>query len=98
MYTLAGSFRSGTTVCVCEPRHVCTLARYFGSPMSLMSKMRMPRSRSWLTESGTPCRPQSRRPLVDSPETNSRCLYTETSLCEPGQTYARFNVGFHGLE
>ena len=43
------------TVCVCEPRHVCTLPMYFGCAMSVMSKMRMPRTRSLLTVSGTPC-------------------------------------------
>ena len=67
-----------------------------------MSKMRIPRSRSWLTESGTPWSPQSSRPVVDSPETNARLTfasrYTETSLCDPGQTYASFSVGFAGFE
>ena len=86
MYTFAVSAGEVTTVCVCEPRQVCTFARVFGCAMSVMSKMRMPRSRSWLTESSTPCVPQSVRPFNDSPETNIRRRYTDTSLCEPGQT------------
>ena len=74
MYTFALSFGSVTTVCVCEPRHVCTLATYFGLAMSVTSKIRMPRSRSLLTGSGTPCMPQSRRPVWASPDTKSRFL------------------------
>src|SRR5665213_2849464 len=46
MYTLSGSFGSTSAVCVCEPRHVCTLPTFFGFVMSVMSKMRRPRSRS----------------------------------------------------
>ena len=34
---------------MCEPRQVCTLPTFFGFVMSVMSKMRMPRSRSLLT-------------------------------------------------
>ena len=74
MYTFAVSCGSITTVWVCEPRQVCTFARYFGLAMSLTSKIRMPRNRSALTESCTPCVPQSRRPPMPSPETKSRFL------------------------
>ena len=49
------SFGSVTSVCVCEPRHVCTAAICFGLLMSLMSKMRTPRKRSGLTGASTPC-------------------------------------------
>ena len=45
-----------------------------GCAMSVMSKMRMPRRRSVLTVSCTPCVPQSRRPSVPSPDTKSRFL------------------------
>src|SRR5207244_717437 len=44
MYTFSVSLGSSTTVCVCEPRHVCTWAMYFGLGMSVTSKMRMQRS------------------------------------------------------
>ena len=71
---LSLSCGSVTTVCVCEPRQVCTLAMYFGLVMPEMSKMRMPRSRSLLTGSGTPWMPQSSRPVSPSPDTNSRFL------------------------
>ena len=47
----AVSFGSVTSVCVCEPRHVCTAAICFGLLMSLMSKMRTPRNRSALAVS-----------------------------------------------
>src|SRR5207245_822247 len=80
MYTFAVSRGSVTRVCVCEPRHVCTLATLLGCAMSLMSKMRMPRSRSLLTVSGTPCAPQSRRPLKSSPETKSRLRETDARI------------------
>src|SRR5881396_3125644 len=96
MYTLAGSFGSTTTVWVCEPRQVWTFAMYFGLVMSVMSKMRMPRSRSCETESCTPAALQSSRPLVPSPETNSKFRNTDTSLCEAGQKYAAFSVGCDG--
>ena len=66
--------------------------------MSVMSKIRIPRSRSWLTVSGTPCVPQSVRPFKASPDTNSSLRYTETSLCDPGQTKARCNRGRLGSE
>ena len=61
-----------TSVCVCEPRQVCTAATWRGLRMSLMSKMRTPRKRSLLTVSGTPCVPQSTRPRVCSTDMNSR--------------------------
>src|SRR5260370_11464985 len=96
MYTFAVSVGWVTTVWVCDPRHVCTLVRYFGCAMSVMSKMRIPRNRSLLTVSGTPCVPQSLRPLVDSPDTNIRLRYTETSLCAAGQTYAVYREGWLG--
>ena len=51
-----------------------------------------------LTVSLTPCVPQSSRPGVPSPETKSRFLYTDTSLCEAGQRYADLSVGLAGLE
>ena len=57
------SFGSTSTVCVCEPRQVCTLPTFFGCAMSLMSKMRMPRSRSLLTVSCTPSRAAVERPV-----------------------------------
>ena len=62
--------------------------------MSVMSKMRIPRSRIALTESCTPSLPQSRRPPVPSPETKSRFLYTDTSLCDAGQKKATVSDGF----
>ncbi len=65
--------------------------------MSVTSKIRIPRSRSWLTVSRTPCVPQSVRPFRASPETNSNLRYTETSLCDPGQTKALCNRGLLGL-
>src|SRR5437879_12447007 len=82
----AGSFGSVTTVWVCEPRQVCTLVTGLGCAMSEMSKMRMPRMRSLLTEAGTPWVPQSSRPLKASPDVNSRLRYTETSFCASGET------------
>ena len=51
-----------------------------------------------LTESGTPPKPQSRRPLVASPETKIRLPYTDTSLCEPRQTTCWMLLGALGLE
>ena len=73
-YTFSGSFGSISTVCVCEPRHVCTLVMLRGWPMSEMSKMRMPRMRAVLTVSFTPSPPQSMRPDCPSADTNSRFL------------------------
>ena len=71
---------------------------YFGAAMSVMSKIRMPRRRSALTVSLTPCAPQSSRPEVPSPDTKSRFLYTETSLCEAGQRKPIVSDGLAGLE
>jgi hypothetical protein len=96
-YTLALSFGSVTTVCVCDPRQVCTFATYFGFTMSVASKMRRPRMRSSLTESGTPCVPQSIRPPCASAETKRMFLYTDTSLCEAGQRYDDTSLGRDGL-
>ena len=96
MYTLSSSFGSFSTVCVCDPRQVCTLAMYRGFRMSLMSKIRMPRSRSRLTASSTPSVPQSSRPPRPSPDTNMRSPYTETSLCDAGQTRPVTSSGWRG--
>ena len=74
MYTFSLSLGSSTTVCVCDPRQVCTLPMYLGLAMSVTSKMRMPRSRTVLTESCTPSVPQSSRPEFPSPETKRRFL------------------------
>src|SRR5919199_4325426 len=98
MYTFSRSFGSSTRVFVCEPRHVWTVVMYLGFERSEMSMMRMPRARSLLTVSCTPCSPQSTRPLVASAETKSRLRYTVTSLCEPGHTYAVRSVGRLGFE
>jgi hypothetical protein len=73
-----------TSVCVCEPRHVCTAATCFGCATSLISKMRTPRKRSLLTLSVMPCVPQSTRPRVSSTDMNSSLPRTETSPCPPG--------------
>ena len=70
----AVSFGSATTVCVCDPRQVCTLVTSVGAATFVMSKMRMPRTRSLLTGSGTPPNPQSARLLTASADMNSRCL------------------------
>src|SRR5689334_24296060 len=93
---LAESFGSVTTVWVWDPRHVCTAVMGLGCAMSEMSKIRMPRMRSLLTESCIPWVPQSSRPLKSSPETNSRLRYTETSFCASGHTYAVTSVGWPG--
>ena len=63
-----------TTVCVCDPRQVCTFARYFGLSMSVMSKMRRPRMRSLLTGAVGACVPQSRRAVGASADTKSKFL------------------------
>src|SRR5256712_2258114 len=60
-----------------------------GFAMSVMSKIRIPRSRSWLTVSVTPCGPQCVRPFRASPDTNSSLRYTETSLCGPHSSTRR---------
>ena len=69
---LFGSFLAGTSVCVCEPRQVCTAATCLGFLRSVMSKMRTPRKRSVLTVAATPWVPQSTRPRVCSTDMNSR--------------------------
>src|SRR5438132_14388115 len=92
----AWSFGSVTTVWVCEPRQVCTLVMGLGCAMSEISKMRMPRIRSLLTESGTPWVPQSSRPLKSSPDVNSRLRYTETSFCASAQASGVGSVGWLG--
>src|SRR6476661_9908966 len=92
-YTLSASLGSTSSEWVCDPRQVCTLPTFFGCAMSLMSKILSPRSRSLLTVSGTPSVPQSSRPVSPSPDTNSRFLYTDTSLCDAGHTYASSRRG-----
>src|SRR5918998_4764279 len=87
-YTFSVSFGSTSTVWVCEPRQVCTLPTFLGFVMSVISKIRIPRSRSLLTVSSTPWMPQSSRAERFSPDTNRRFRYTDTSLCDAGQTYA----------
>jgi hypothetical protein len=57
---------------VWDPRHVCTVVTSVGRAMFAMSKMRIPRTRSLLTGSGTPPKPQSARLLVASADMNSR--------------------------
>ena len=86
-----------STVCVCEPRHVCTLAISFGFLMSLMSNTRTPRMRSLLTGAGTPPGLQSMRPFCASADMNIRFLYTDTSFCDAGHSYATTSVGLDGL-
>ena len=56
MYRFALSSGSVTSVCVCDPRHVCTAATCLGFLTSVMSKMRTPRNRSALTVSWLPLR------------------------------------------
>src|SRR3954467_12787840 len=92
------SFGSTSTVCVCDPRHVCTSVTYFGLEISVTSKMRMPRTRIALTESGMPPSRQSFRPVSPSAETNRRLPYVDTSLCDAGQKYAVLRLGFAGFE
>ncbi len=91
------SFGFVTSVCVCEPRHVCTAATCFGFFTSVMSKMRTPRKRSALTAGSTPCVPQSSRPRVCSTDMTSRLPCTETSPCPPGQTIEASSFGFLGV-
>src|SRR6185436_21092174 len=86
-----------TTVCVCEPRQVCTVVTSFGFLTSEISKTRMPRTRNLLTGSGTPSKPQSSRLFVASDDMKTRLRYTETSFCEAGQIYFAASVGFDGL-
>jgi hypothetical protein len=75
-----------TSVCVCDPRQVCTAAICFGFFRSVMSKMRTPRKRSVLAGATTPWVPQSSRPRVCSTDMNSRLPWTETSPWPPGHT------------
>src|SRR6059036_3073005 len=98
MYTLLSSLWSVTTVCVCDPRHVCTVVTSFGCLTSEMSNTRIPRTRSLLTGSGTPSNPQSARLLVASDDMNIRFRYTDTSFCDAGHRYVCMSTGFDGLE
>ena len=54
--------------------------------MSVMSKIRIPAEPLLADRVRHALAPQSRRAERSSPETKSRFLYTETSLCEAGQT------------
>src|SRR5215471_4850550 len=87
-----------TTVCVCDPRHVCTLATSFGALRLLMSKIRTPRTRSLLTGSGTPPNPQSVRLMFDSDDMTRRFLKIDTSFCDAGHVYVCTITGFAGFE
>src|SRR3954464_5969260 len=98
MNTFASSPSFGTTVWVCDPRHVCTVVTSLGCFTSAMSNTRIPRPRSLLTGSGTPSNPQSARLLVASDDMNSRFLYTETSFCDAGHPYDCTSAGFDGFE
>src|SRR6186997_2494040 len=97
MNTLASSPCLVTTVCVCDPRQVCTVVTSLGCLMSEMSKTRMPRTRSLLIGSGTPPKPQSARLLVASDDMKTRFRYTDTSFCEAGHRYVCASTGFDGL-
>src|SRR5579872_2259999 len=97
MNTFASSPGLVTTVCVCEPRHVCTVVTSFGRLMSEMSNTRMPRTRILLTGSATPSKPQSERLLFASDDMNSRFRYTDTSFCDAGQRYDCISTGLLGL-
>src|SRR4051812_1368616 len=98
MNTLLSSPSFGTTVCVCDPRQVCTVVTSFGCLTSAMSNTRMPRTRSLLTGSGTPSKPQSARLFVASDDMNSRLRYTDTSFCDAGHTYDCISTGFDGFD
>src|SRR5437588_9931365 len=98
MNTFASSPIFGTTVCVCDPRQVCTVVTSLGFLTSEISNTRMPRTRSLLTGSGTPSNPQSARLLFASDDMNSRLRYTDTSFCDAGQRYDCISTGFVGLE
>ena len=90
---LSLSCGSITSVCVCDPRQVCTAAICFGLRTSLMSKMRTPRNRSALTAVCTPSVPQSRRPRVCSTDMNSRLPWIDTSPWPPGHTIDASSLG-----
>ena len=77
-------------------RQVCTAATCFGLRTSVMSKMRMPRKRSALTGSWTPCVPQSSRPRVCSTDMISRLPWTDTSPWPPGHTTEETRRAFLG--
>src|SRR5271170_7369533 len=111
MYTLSLSFGSTTSVCVCEPRQVCTAAICFGFLISEMSKILTPRKRSFCGDGGrrilscpaggggsggNPCVPQSSRPFGISTDMNIKFPYTDTSPCPPGHTIVVTNVAFAG--
>src|SRR6185436_9694228 len=98
MYTLSASPCCVTTVCVWDPRHVCTVVTSLGCLTSLMSNTRMPRTRSLLIGSGTPPKPESLRLVPDSDDMNSRFLYTDTSFCDAGHVYCCARVGLSGFE
>src|SRR6266540_2331996 len=113
MYTLFLSFGSTTSVCVCEPRQVCTAATCLGFLMSDISKILTPRNRSFCgagtfgffsspgaggCPGGNPCVPQSSRPFGISTDINIKFLKTDTSPCPPGQTIVVNNLEFAGLE
>src|SRR5262249_24428141 len=98
MNTLASSPCFVTTVCVCDPRQVCTVVTSFGCLTSAMSNTRLPRTRSLLTGSGTPSNPQSVRLLVASDDMNNRLRYTDTSFCDAGHRYVCMSAGLDGLE
>src|SRR4051812_22631908 len=98
MNTFASSPGLVTTVWVWEPRQVCTVVTSFGCLTSAMSNTRMPRTRSLLTGSGTPSKPQSARLLVASDDMNNRFRYTDTSFCDAGHTYVCIRTGFDGFD
>ena len=83
---------------MCEPRQVWTFPIYSGLAISEMSKMRIPRRRSWLTVSWIPWSPQSSLARKSSPDTKSRFSCTDTSLCEAGHTWVTTETGFAGSE
>ena len=72
-YTFASSCLLFSSVCVCEPRQVCTVATCTGAAMFEMSKTRTPRKRSG-SPVGTPGAPQSVRARVSSADMKSRFL------------------------
>ena len=92
---LAVSSGSVTTVCVCEPRHVCTVAICTGAAMLLMSKMRTPRNRVVALAAGVNV--QSIFPRVSSTDMKSRSPQTDMSPWPPGQTTDVFSVGEAGF-
>ena len=74
---------------VCAPRQVWTAAICFGWSMSRMSKIRTPLNRSLLTESRTPCVPQSTRaPAAQAPAKNEVPWIGQVHLARRDTTYA----------